>query len=136
MAHWHGLAKLRMHSDLTLNAMDLVTSALGHQFRTFKATVCSAYDTHELRHEVEARRRRHAKQVAKHKATKKGKEKQREAVESEGAVNNMQRAKVFNFQTYKFHALGDYVATIRQYGTADSYSSEPVRPLTSISELH
>ncbi|KAG1803420.1 uncharacterized protein BJ212DRAFT_1304570 [Suillus subaureus] len=26
---------------------------------------------------------------------------------------------------YKFHALGDYVSMIRQYGTCDSYSTEP-----------
>ncbi|KAG2091348.1 uncharacterized protein F5147DRAFT_524310, partial [Suillus discolor] len=33
--------------------------------------------------------------------------------------------KVFNFQTYKFYALGDYVSTICQYGTSDLYSTEP-----------
>ncbi|KAG2052976.1 hypothetical protein BDR06DRAFT_972657 [Suillus hirtellus] len=54
MAHWHGLAKLRMHSELTLKIMDQLTSVLGHQFRQFKATVCAAYETHELRQEVEA----------------------------------------------------------------------------------
>jgi hypothetical protein len=36
------------------------------------------------------------------------------------------RSKTFNLNTYKIHALGDYVATIRQYGTTDSYSTEPV----------
>jgi hypothetical protein len=28
-------------------------------------------------------------------------------------VGSRRQAKVFNLQTYKFHALGDYVATIR-----------------------
>ncbi|KAG1856158.1 hypothetical protein F4604DRAFT_1932022 [Suillus subluteus] len=37
MAHWHGLAKLHMHSDLTLDIMDGVMSALGQQLREFKA---------------------------------------------------------------------------------------------------
>jgi hypothetical protein len=36
------------------------------------------------------------------------------------------RKKTFNINTYKAHALGDYVATIRRYGTTDSYSTEPV----------
>jgi hypothetical protein len=37
------------------------------------------------------------------------------------------RPKSFNLNTYKVHALGDYAATIRRYGTTDSYSTEPVR---------
>jgi len=28
--------------------------------------------------------------------------------------------------TYKYHALGDYVDTIRRFGTTDSYSTQPV----------
>ena len=34
--------------------------------------------------------------------------------------------KKFNLQIYKYHALGDYADTTRQYGTTDSYSTEPV----------
>jgi hypothetical protein len=52
MAHWHGLAKLWMHSDLTLNIMEQVTSSLGQQFCQFKATVCTIYMTHKLHQEV------------------------------------------------------------------------------------
>ncbi|KAG1820998.1 uncharacterized protein BJ212DRAFT_1478103 [Suillus subaureus] len=37
MVHWHSLAKLRMYSDLTLDIMDLITSAVGQQFQEFKA---------------------------------------------------------------------------------------------------
>jgi hypothetical protein len=36
------------------------------------------------------------------------------------------KKKGFNLQTYKFHALGDYAATIRRYGTTDSFSTERV----------
>ena len=36
------------------------------------------------------------------------------------------RAKTFNLDTYKYHSLGDYAEHIRQYGTTDSYSTEPV----------
>ena len=127
MAHWHGLAKLRMHSDLTLDIMDQVTSAVGQQFRKFKATVCSMYDTHELHQEVQARTRR----LAKQKGGQKGKRttsllERGEAVGTGDVIKKAQRQKGFNFQTYKFHALGDYVSTIRQYGTVDSYSTEPV----------
>ena len=128
MAHWHGLAKLRMHSDPTLEIMDEVTTAVGHQFRHFKATVCSAFNTHELRQEVEARARRDAKQAAKQQGGQKGKQRA-PLVEPESKKSGKKRFKVFNFQTYKFHALGDYVSTIRRYGTSDSYSTEPVSPI-------
>ncbi|KAG1818907.1 hypothetical protein EV424DRAFT_1539867 [Suillus variegatus] len=111
MTHWHILAKLRMHSDLTLNIMDFVTSTVGQQFREFKAKVCSVYDTHELRQEVEACAQCHAKLAV----TQKGKQKQGAVVEAENPARNTQQTKVFNFQTYKFHALGDYVSTIHQY---------------------
>ena len=129
MAHWHGLAKLRMHSDLTLEIMDGVTSAVGQQFREFKASVCAAYTTHELSWEVEARTRRQLKQAAKQNGVRIDKQR----APAGTALNNVKRTKVFNIQTYKFHALGDYVSTIRQYGTSDSYSSEPVRVLPLVS---
>lgn len=132
MAHWHGLAKLRMHSDLTLEIMDGVTSAVGQQFREFKASVCAAYTTHELRREVEARTRRQLKQAAKQNGVRIDKQR----APAGTAPNNVKRMKVFNLQTYKFHALGDYVSTIRQYGTSDSYSSEPVRVLPFVSGLN
>jgi hypothetical protein len=117
--------------------MDHVTSAVGEQFRDFKATVCSAYVTHELRQEVEARTRRNAKQAAKQtgKHSSSVLEQRNAAVELQTSSKNAQRTKTFNFQTYKFHALGDYVSTIRRYGTSDSYSSEPVSPVYITSYL-
>lgn len=42
------------------------------------------------------------------------------------------RAKTFNMNTYKAHALGDYAKTIRRYGTTDSYSTEPVSSLQGV----
>ena len=36
-------------------------------------------------------------------------------------------AKTFNLQTSKLHALGDYVETIKMFGTTDSYSTQIVR---------
>jgi hypothetical protein len=48
---------------------------------------------------------------------------------SDNAAKNMQHIKILNFQTYKFHTLGDYVSTIQQYGMCDLYSTKPVCPL-------
>jgi hypothetical protein len=49
MAHWHALAKLRLHTDISLDLMDDVTTALGHTLRTFEKATSSAFETHELR---------------------------------------------------------------------------------------
>jgi hypothetical protein len=37
------------------------------------------------------------------------------------------RRKTFNLLTSKLHALGDYVETIKAFGTTDSYSTQIVR---------
>ncbi len=36
------------------------------------------------------------------------------------------RKKAFNLNTYKNHSLGDYLETIKRFGTVDSYSTESV----------
>jgi hypothetical protein len=64
MAHWHALAKLRMHNDLSLDIMDTVTVSLGKALRTFRDTTCSVFHTKELRREYDARIRREAKKSA------------------------------------------------------------------------
>jgi hypothetical protein len=45
---------------------------------------------------------------------------------NEKSPRTAQQPKTLNLNTYKFHALGDYTSTIRQYGTTDSYSTEAV----------
>jgi hypothetical protein len=108
-AEWHGLAKLRMHTDHTLKILRETTVAVGEGFRKFVKDTCSAFNTHELQREADARNRRQASKATTSKASE-----------------TTRRPKSFNLQTYKFHALGDYEATIRRYGTADSYSTETV----------
>lgn len=146
MAYWHGLAKLQMHSDLTLEILNQWTTNLGEQFRKFKAKVCNAYHTQELDHEVDARSRRQARESAKWVGkgkvgtgvegtaawkpragtNTKGKGKEKAIPEEVPIPKLLRRKKSFNFQMYKFHALGDYVTSIRHFGTTDSYSTEPV----------
>lgn len=37
------------------------------------------------------------------------------------------KAKKFNLNTYKFHAMGDYVRSIQLFGTTDSFTTQIVR---------
>ena len=179
MAHWHSLAKLRLHTDITLAAMDAITALLGNKLRLFQSKTCSAFSTRELNRERDARVRRQnpkAKTNNRPSATLQNPPVQKSmgaytgrastvaragpssndltpldhdpslttrSIESSEASVRQQstasrpnparrdggrREKAFNLNTYKFHALGDYAATIRQFGTTDSYSTEMVSP--------
>jgi hypothetical protein len=111
---WHALAKLRMHTDETLGLLDTVTVKLGRQLRRFQKYTCVAFKTRELRREAERRQRRQSRSLVSN---------------GEATVSTHQtarRSKTFNLQTYKLHALGDYSTSIRNFGTTDSYSTEPV----------
>lgn len=70
MAHWHGLAKLRMHTDFSLGILDSWTSILGDQCRAFIELTCSRFQTKELKREYEARKRREVSKTSKVKPQK------------------------------------------------------------------
>jgi hypothetical protein len=120
IAEWHGLAKLRMHTDATLARLEQVTINLGHLMRDFRDKTCTKFNTTELAREVEARNRRNDR----NKTT--------------NAPNQSRKVKTLNLLTYKFHSLGDYVRIIHMFGTTDSFSTQLVcaGPYTSASQVH
>ena len=61
IAEWHGLAKLRMHTEATLAWLEQVTTDLGHLMRNFRDKTCANFNTTELAGEVEARNRHNAR---------------------------------------------------------------------------
>jgi hypothetical protein len=130
MAHWHGLAKLRMHTDVTLELLSQVTISFGTRIRTFQEKTCAAFSTHELEREQSARLRRQDK-VKKAAAgtnsnAQKGKKATTKTNPQPQKSSSGRQPKQFNLKTYKYHALGDYCNTIRRFGTTDSYSTQPV----------
>ncbi|KAG6905526.1 hypothetical protein DXG01_002238 [Tephrocybe rancida] len=119
-ATWHGLAKLRIHNDLTLAALDEATTmVLGTELRNFVSSTCTSFETRELPCEADAHARhatngkKNTSQVASGRA---------QPSAALGATTR--RLKTLNLDTYKFHALGDVLAHIREFGTTDSYSTE------------
>ena len=58
LANWHALAKLRMHTDVTIDVFEGATDHMYAAMRTFASTTCAAYEVFESRAEVEARIRR------------------------------------------------------------------------------
>jgi hypothetical protein len=119
LAHWHGLAKLRMHIDPTLDVFSQVTTSLGKSLCAFKEKTSVVFPTREFERERVARTQRQAKGAA---ATVPGSSKSR-PTKSDSSVRE---PKQLNLRTYKLHALGDYLHTIRRVGTTDSYSTQPV----------
>ncbi|KIK36743.1 hypothetical protein CY34DRAFT_93881 [Suillus luteus UH-Slu-Lm8-n1] len=108
-AEWHALAKLRLHSESTLAFLEETFKKLSQKLRKFRTDICDAFDTRELPKEKAARQKKFAQHPETHKVPP----------ESTGP-----RAKKFNMNTYKFHAMGDYVGTIRFFGTTDSFTTQ------------
>lgn len=111
---WHGLAKLRLHSDATIKLLRQETVRLGKELRMFQKDVCSRYETYETPKEAASRVRAAASRM-----------------ESAGAPANVEgistrKRRTFNLSTSKIHALGDYVEEIVAYGTTDNFSTQLV----------
>jgi hypothetical protein len=103
-----------MHTDHMLIIFKELTTTLGDQLRFFASETCSNFETFELPREAAARQRRQSKKP------------QVDILDTDPNPGKTRRRKTINIDTYKHHALGDYVETIRTYGTSDSYSTELV----------
>lgn len=111
-AEWHAFAKMRMHTESTLTHLEGITKELGKLMRNFEKATRSRYTTSELQREAEARQRRDKNQQQQSGSSK--------------------RPKFLNLFTYKWHALADYVPTIRLFGGSDGFSTQIVRASITI----
>ncbi|KAI1795334.1 hypothetical protein LXA43DRAFT_1090982 [Ganoderma leucocontextum] len=107
LANWHALAKLRLHTDITLNTFRAATKTMYEAVRTFAATTCANHATHELPNEAQARARRNTKQASHISST---------------ARPRRVHYNVIN--TFKYHSLGDYPDWIVRSGPTDNYTTQ------------
>ncbi|KAI0059027.1 hypothetical protein BV25DRAFT_1918740 [Artomyces pyxidatus] len=121
LSTWHALAKMRLHTDSSLEFLDAATTALAKAIRVWIKKTCAVYDTKELPQEEAARGRHTAALIQKNPEAA--------AARSGHSRTTGAKRKVFNGNTFKMHCIPDYAATIRRKGTTDSYS-------TQIGELH
>jgi hypothetical protein len=121
-AEWHGLAKLRLHTKDTLKIMKRLTSRLGVALREF-AKLTEGLDIRETPKEYASRRKKYESNKAK--STTKRKRKVAESPDDPSTGDGRRKCHL-NLDTYKMHSLGDYVRSIQEYGTTDSYSTQIV----------
>jgi hypothetical protein len=110
-AEWHAFAKLQLHTESTLNHLEKLTTELGKLMRNFRDVTKSNFSTFELPREMAARKRR-----------SKGKEKEG----TSNPASTSRKPKTLNLFTYKWHALADYVRSIRLFGGTDGFSTQVV----------
>lgn len=121
LSTWHGLAKLRLHTESTVRSLENSTTRLGIALRKFQSTTCAEFVTHDLPSEEAARGRRKAAKAKLKPTTQNLKSKGKQK-----ATDTDSRFRSFNLSNYKTHALADYPKTIRELGTTDSYSTQNV----------
>jgi len=112
LCEWHALAKLRLHTDTSLELLGQSLRRLSAQIQRFQSCTCVAFQAVELPNEAAQRQRREVAELQSGQRTK--------------PSRSAPQCKTFNINTYKFHALGDYVGTIRMFGTTDSYTTQIV----------
>jgi hypothetical protein len=121
LACWHAFAKLRLHTDNSLDVFRGLTTAFTRQIRQFSNKVCPKFQTVETPSERAAIIRAEATKVKK------------KAQASNQGTKRI--AKRFNINTPKFHSIVHYPDNIAKYGTTDSYSTQIVCHLLSFIEL-
>jgi hypothetical protein len=128
LAEWHALAKLRIQTENTLHHLNQSTITIGQELRSFREWSRS-FNTVELPREMAARQRCKSKKATSQKASNNMlpvSNNNPASSKPEKKASGQPKVKSLNLLTYKFHALGDYVQTIKLFGTTDSYSTQIV----------
>ncbi|KAK7444353.1 hypothetical protein VKT23_015366 [Stygiomarasmius scandens] len=114
LATWHAYAKLRLHSDSTVQSFRQATRAFGDSLRKFVRTTCAEFDTTELEKE-------RAKRVRREKRAR-----QKSGLDTPvDPASELNQKRSFNPNTPKFHAMGHYPDAVVYFGTTDVYSTQP-----------
>lgn len=110
LSEYHSLAKLRMHTETTLQYWEQVIISLTHCLREFQ------HSSQEL----------NPKETPTERNTRVRRTQKRQREKETTWVDTSSQVRTLNLNTYKFHAICDGPASVRQFGTLDSYSTQIV----------
>ncbi|TFK20815.1 hypothetical protein FA15DRAFT_599043, partial [Coprinopsis marcescibilis] len=97
----------------TILKLKRLTCDLGDDIWKFILETCSQFNTKELLQEYQAHTHQAAKKVS--------------AMGNNQKASSLGKQKVtLNINTYKFHALGNIIQSIKMFGTTDNYMSQGV----------
>ncbi|KAI0266031.1 hypothetical protein BGY98DRAFT_901678, partial [Russula aff. rugulosa BPL654] len=122
MATFHTYVKLRLHTDSTVESLELVTTALCQALRQFSTEVCPRYQTKELPREVAARVRWETLAKKKRKSS------------SHNEFCPRAPTPLHPCPERATDRSSSHPAHIRRFGTTDSYTTQTVSP--SINTLY
>ena len=122
MAVWQALAKLCLHTDPTLTALEKATTAMGVTTRKF-ADKTATLDVYELPHEEAARGRQKA---LIHSKASRSTEPPLSVRQSGKEKATGRKRKTLNLSTFKWHNDGHVADAIRRVGTTDGVSTQAV----------
>ncbi|KAI0641473.1 hypothetical protein C8Q79DRAFT_919741 [Trametes meyenii] len=111
LANWHALAKLRLHTEVTLEIFEGATRHMYEGMRVFATTTCKHHVTHELAKEAETRIRPNAQGATSARS------------------KSQKKRRLVRFNTpsmIKYHQLCHYPRFIRRSGTTDNYTTQIV----------
>ncbi|KAI0366150.1 hypothetical protein BV20DRAFT_1038521 [Pilatotrama ljubarskyi] len=108
LVNWHALAKLRLHTEVTVEIFRAATNHMYAAVRMFARTTCETHTTHELKKEADARTRRRAADSSR-----------------KVAASSERRIVKFNvWNTYKYHCLGDCPDCVVRAGPLETTSTQ------------
>lgn len=119
LVNWYTLAKLRLHTQVTVDIFRAATKHMYAAVRHFACTTCEGHITHKLAKEADARARRQGAQSGK------------KAVETQPRI-----VKFLTWKTYKYHVLGDCPDYIESAGPLETTSTKMVRHSTALTRCY
>jgi hypothetical protein len=111
MAYWHGLAKMRMHTESSVRLLDATYTVMGSHLRHFQQVVCPKFITKETEKEYTKHIRAQSKSAA---------------IKPTSSLTTGRRPRTFNLATIKAHLLGYAPRYIRLFGPLDMLSTMKV----------
>ena len=115
-AYWYGLGKLRMHTNSSLEVLDIITIVFGQKLQDFAEETCKDFDTVETDKEYQAWKRTETRWESCSGGDG----------DEESGTHSGKCSCHFHLMTLKLHFLGDYVAQNCALGMTDSFTSQIV----------